>query len=549
MLMKKAKFILLAMIALFTLEGCGSKVAKTDVEKANLKGKVKYMAEYRFDLEVDENGYDIKTPKRFWSKEGGRVDYIEYYYKKDGMLDKYVYVCDNYLCFNSVNYEKERVVNIFHLDNKWGWHTEYVYDENGRIEKTIEQTNEVSYKYDSKGNLIKDGDAEYVVDEFGRIIETKYPAYTICSKYDEKGNEIECQFISDKRYQEHYAYVDYTAKMKYNDKGDIIEREQWSADGSHCKYIYFYSYDNYGNWTSKSENEKIEDKLVTIERIERNIIYYGEDNSAQTMQRQDDPEFRENIKPIIEDLYYFHAKSAHDLLKHPEIRDYLLKKYSQEYYDLAIKHSKHAGILRRDVGGYYTMDYQDYNGNGISIFINDSYMSLTLFLEGYRAEEDGTLSYKPWKKGYETDEFGDIDKSWPYYQISREFSRNGLVPKDVMIRIDGDGLKLACKGLFSNTTKVRIKMKNGEVFELPMKYYSDHVLHLYWSNEDIYPLLKIMEEEYFTMSISTYNTVFQETYTYTADFSGVDKTLLVARDLLREHGVDIDFKEMFADYE
>ena len=92
-------------------------------------------------------------------------------------------------------------------------------------------------------------------------------------------------------------------------------------------------------------------------------------------------------------------------------------------------------------------------------------------------------------------------------------------------------------------------MKNGEVFELPMKYYSNHVLHLYWSNEDIYPLLKIMEEEYFTMSISTYNTVFQETYTYTADFSGVDKTLLVARDLLREHGVDIDFKEMFADYE
>ena len=61
--MKKAKFILLAMVALLTLEGCGSKPAKTDIEKANLKGKVKYMAEYRFDHEVDENGYDIMTPK------------------------------------------------------------------------------------------------------------------------------------------------------------------------------------------------------------------------------------------------------------------------------------------------------------------------------------------------------------------------------------------------------------------------------------------------------------------------------------------------------
>ena len=56
------------MVALLTLEGCGSKPAKTDVEKVNLKGKVKYMAEYHFDYKEDENGHGMKTPKRFWSK-------------------------------------------------------------------------------------------------------------------------------------------------------------------------------------------------------------------------------------------------------------------------------------------------------------------------------------------------------------------------------------------------------------------------------------------------------------------------------------------------
>ena len=59
--MKKAKFILLTMITLLTLEGCGGNAVKTDVEKANLKGHVKYFSEHYYVVTMadDGSGYTI----------------------------------------------------------------------------------------------------------------------------------------------------------------------------------------------------------------------------------------------------------------------------------------------------------------------------------------------------------------------------------------------------------------------------------------------------------------------------------------------------------
>mgnify|MGYP003316046369 CR=1 FL=1 len=73
-------FILLAMIALFTLEGCGVESTKTDVEKANLKGKVKYVSEHYYAIKIlDDRGSKTREPIEN-ETENGVVDYIETYY-------------------------------------------------------------------------------------------------------------------------------------------------------------------------------------------------------------------------------------------------------------------------------------------------------------------------------------------------------------------------------------------------------------------------------------------------------------------------------------
>lgn len=277
----KKTFILF--LALSILSSLLIALEKTDLQKKELKGKVKILS----------------------------TDNTDYYFSENGYLSSESYDYDEYYCGDVYYYydDKGRLTSMEDEDLYEGviYSEEYTYDENGRLKTKnyTEYADDVTttYNYDAKGFLVEersedqDGDLirrkEYVNDKKGNVLKEmhfdtsdrleRYYEY----KYDSNDNKIEdALFSPDKtlktKYERSYnaskkivketgwnsGIKTYILVLSYDDKGNEIKREYTDqATNKTTVTVTGYVYDEHGNWTEKTSAVLEGDKETTTRRI------------------------------------------------------------------------------------------------------------------------------------------------------------------------------------------------------------------------------------------------------------------------------------------
>lgn len=237
---------ILIILSLFLFAFIGNK-PKNDLEKQNLKGKVKSVIE-----------------STFFAKAGmfGKL-------QKDGLMDKYKYV------FNNAGEETERIK----------------YDTTSNRDVPIET---IIYKYDSNDNLIerydKRGDSiVFKYDNSKHVIEeenfdSNKLVYKVTYKYDDRGNKIEKREYSHENKLEsskvykfdrsgneteaynHYFNIQGTSDSrvtyKYDNRNNKIEKDSYEPD-SVLKWKGTYKYDDSGHVIEDGSYHYNRDKTLT----------------------------------------------------------------------------------------------------------------------------------------------------------------------------------------------------------------------------------------------------------------------------------------------
>ena len=296
------------------------RVKETDVTRAGLKGKVKFINGNR-DLGCGEwgqpkyaNKYDEKgnlIESITYNLDEKREDKTSYKYNEKGNLIQK----NNY--YNSIDRKSEDITtymynekgnqiesNSYNDVGKLESKTIYKYDEKGKeIESNTYNVSgklerKYTYKYDEKGNTISfnnygaDGSLghkyTYKYDEKGKLIEENSLIY------DDKGNLIvECVYGMDDPINYKYIYgydkkgnqiesnsyngvgkLESKSKYKYDEKGNKIEENNYGADGS-LNSKYTYKYDEKGNLVEENEYDgsgKLDRKTNTEYDSEGNWI-------------------------------------------------------------------------------------------------------------------------------------------------------------------------------------------------------------------------------------------------------------------------------------
>lgn len=246
------KNILTTALAVLSLVVGYSQTTKTDLQKENLKGKVKLIKEIAYRA-IDKNGTVEKgkvlkygTIFTKYNEEGNKIE--ESYYDPDGELDdKYTYEYDKEILI-----EKKRFAYDGRFDSKWI----YTYNKNIiEVNRYWAEGGFVSrwvYIYDENKNLIK--------EEYYDLEETL--SKTSKFKYDEKGNLTEEDI-----------YLSESSKIIYTyDENRVLVKESWyNSDGGVFEdKIYKYEYDSHGNWIQKIQYSDERPYYLT----ERKIEYY-----------------------------------------------------------------------------------------------------------------------------------------------------------------------------------------------------------------------------------------------------------------------------------
>lgn len=561
--MKNLSLISLAVVTLFVLQGCSDETKKTDLSEKKLNGKVKYMSEWQYTVEELEGGGLTFDSWRFNSKEGGKVDYIEFYYHENGQLDKFIYALDDsYLSTNYYVYnEKGLLERIDHVGSGSYYTTDFVYDEKDRIVKKIIGKEETNYEYNKDGYVIKEKHSEHVANKDGFIVESKYSSHTIRSKYDKKGNEIEriCK-LTDREVADYLGYGSHTIQSKYDKKGNEIERvfiphedfasrsvgykilmkydeynnmveeEEWYDNGEHSKRILTYEYDIYNNWIRQTTYWDESGKLKPTFCIERIIEYH--DENTRTSEKGKDI-FASTLMSNITETYE-KAYPYIDILRLPYVKERLVNKYSLAYYNLLLRYTGGRSILIRS-GRDYKGEYWESKGFG-SIFRfdpTDSSIYTEVYLHGFQVERDGSLSIYPWSQKYYENEFGEKDETSPFFYIIEEFDESPGTEEDIEIRIDKYGVKFMLRNGWTDFhygATIKVKATDGsEVLELPIKEYKG-ILYLTWNDEETYKLIDLWSRKNTIVSIIDTD-VLDKTHRYIKEFECMERVKLIVMSL------------------
>lgn len=266
----------------------------TDWQKDKLFGKVK-MIHLREDF-LGNSGIDNDT----------LISHYISHYNTAGYKTEYLYndlCCSGFFKHFLYFYDTKGRLNeakIYNHENKLSGKIFYTYNNLNLLEKAIEYSigknendllypEEISYKYDKKGNEIEfnsknhfnelrkyirsynkqnymieekcyecaDDDFE-CLDKYGYVIDTylynKQGYVQEIVSYDSKGN-----------FQHKYTY-------KYNDKGLCTEQKEYKETENQLKttIVYEYTFDSYGNWVHKQEYRNGKKSTTSL----RKIIYY-----------------------------------------------------------------------------------------------------------------------------------------------------------------------------------------------------------------------------------------------------------------------------------
>lgn len=519
--MKKVKFILLTMITLLTLEGCGGNAVKTDVEKANLKGHVKYFSEHYYVaiMADDGSGYTIIPTSE-------EPQYIEKYYDKEGRLEKTRDVTYKSMNTDTYIYDKDLLVEIKHTynSNKKPYSTTYLYNKDKSISRVCNGKDECSYKYDGRGNILDDGEYKYKYDAYGNEIEKNSNEYSQKSIYDEFGRVIE--YTVEEMFED--ENLRYHVTIEYDYEGNKTKETLKYGDGQYINTqvnAYYYSdYDEEGNWGT--QKICVDGELQQV--IRRNIKYFGGDSKTEN---------EHHLSSVIEKAYE-EGISYLEFLKIPEIRYAIVNKYSEKYYDQALKYAKDV-ILHKSYDGSYcqTSICEDYlseeYGSGTKFSFNenryDAPLVVELYLRGFQVGADGELIVSPWEKGYYENDFGEIEENLPYYFIVKEWTKNRSLEEKIEIRIDRLGIKFIKRDEwtnFSSNAEVKIKADGLDgVYTLPIRYHKG-VLYVTWNDEAAYDLIELFSNHHTTISITEVDALGYN-LRFTTDFYRMERTKVV----------------------
>jgi len=263
---------------------------QNDLERANLKGKVKTLRQISFyavdkfgEIKKGERGGSgLFTPDEYYNKynvKGFIIERVERYFGDgDSLILEEIYKYNdkgNKININQFFPNGESGKETFKYDDKGNpielsryypvdsleisWKYTYKYDDNDNIVEKNTYTNGslegslVTYKYDDKDNL------------------TEVSVYTIDGLlhwknifiYDDKGNEIEKNSFQN-------GSLSWKEISKYDDNGNKIESSNFYQNGVNHKYIYKYDYDKKNNWIKRIDFGGDTPKYI----IERIIEYY-----------------------------------------------------------------------------------------------------------------------------------------------------------------------------------------------------------------------------------------------------------------------------------
>lgn len=518
-------FLIVILICLIGVEG----EALSDVEKEGLKGNIKYIAEYSYSLEL-QDGIIVEEPMRV-ENERGVVDYTESYYDTKGMLEKKRSVWSIYMNTDAYVYNDGLLKEIKHSFNA-GRHpetTRFIYNKKrqliGKYDNGNGTVSEVSYLYDSKGNLSSDGEYNYIYDRKGRLKEKYSKNYQeIIFSYDKSGNKKEYLIdFSDPTGYYDDSYAEYN--VTYDRKGRIIEKKKKDkTNDSFTIYSYTYEDDKKGNWIVK--NTFVDGEASS--RTRRNIKYYGDkDESSKTV-----------IASLIERNYEL-GLPCRELLFIPEIQEFIESTRSKRFYDLAVEYTDEDVILHKDVNGRYYADAINHDNNsGIEISYGNI-LDINLFLIGEHMTTRGEFNILPWEKAYEENNYGSVDENSPVYFLIHPFlyylEDGQAMIENIEIRIDKHGLRYICPS-FSNYSQavLRIEKSNGTQWRIPVNH-SNEVVHIGWENDLIFELFEILSTEETTLCID-FKDVKGGKHTYSANFSSMKQLYLVVLEFMYDMG-------------
>ena len=265
------KISILVFIAFFISAFSGNPKKENDLKKANLSGKVELISRESYFLE-----------KSFGETVKASVGQSDKYGEFIGLQDTILY--------DSIGNLKELKNNSIYgygFNPIWGYpiwnHYGLKYDP-----VTIGFGHRLIWKYDNTGKLIEWDGSSPSEDDVNIFENVALQIY----RYDTNGNIKGYDDIS-KLWDHSYSF---RHLFKYNDKGNVIENEQYFLDNGSVQGKSLYKYDNYGNMIeddSYSENTteginrsnlitKNVYKYDTVGNLIENDLYYPDDQKIIT---------------------------------------------------------------------------------------------------------------------------------------------------------------------------------------------------------------------------------------------------------------------------
>jgi len=300
--MKKTNLLIglitISIVLFFVASGkAQTKVVKTDVEKNDLKGRVKSYTKVCYKaidkLEKIQKGEIAYQETSLYNEKGYRKSYTidgkkqkECVYDGNGnKLEEFNYLSGElfsrhfYKYDNKGNQFEERA---YRPDSSLEWVTVNTFDDKGNEIEAITHNSDGSLNdkttitYDEKGNELESKS----VDADGKV------SFTESAKYDNKGNKIEYYIGNNWKYL--YKYNDkgimterietsyiwkYSSKNKYDEKGNVIEVLTYDKDGI-MDQKSTYKYDEMGSQVEWDFSKYYPDGKLKEETVYKHSFIY-----------------------------------------------------------------------------------------------------------------------------------------------------------------------------------------------------------------------------------------------------------------------------------
>jgi YD repeat-containing protein len=279
--MKRYSVLFMGCVMFF---GFNPEVKKTnDLDRLRLKGAVKSMLETRLSTTANDSqgSNGLVTYKKLSTfnrdgnesqtsiyKEGRLFSQVRFYFDTAGNpagLREYTEAGTLWL---SVSYKLDK--EGYKIGAEYNWPEKRGYDE---IREKSDQLYEVLDRHPWDQVLCENNykgfplEEKYLKSDGGMLFKFNY-------RYDMKGNKLEMTYYNFK------GHTSWETKYKYDRYDNLVGSTVYKSNRVAAKSVYTYTFDSYGNWTSRTEKREVEVNILTasleagIFVVQREFEYY-----------------------------------------------------------------------------------------------------------------------------------------------------------------------------------------------------------------------------------------------------------------------------------